>query len=94
MYVLLKAEDDTSCAKCCKTRNIIERIFVSIPEFSQKIEVCYEDVYSADNIKKFGDLTPPVIIIEDHIIIEGHVPIMKKLARDLYNLIEPNKSRA
>jgi len=66
-------------------------MFASIPEFKQRIEVSYEDVYSIDTIKKYGDLTPPAIIIEDHIIIEGHVPIMKKLARDLNKLIEPAK---
>ncbi|MFX0138521.1 MAG: thioredoxin family protein [Candidatus Hodarchaeota archaeon] len=91
MHVLLKAEEDTYCAKCCKTMNIIERIFASIPEFKEKIEVSYEDVYSIDNIKKYGDLTPPAIIIEERILTEGHVPIMKKLARDLYKLIEPAK---
>lgn len=92
--MLLKSEEETYCAKCCKTRNIIERIFKSIPEFKQKIEVIYEDVYSVDNINKYGDLIPPVIIIEDRILTEGHVPIMKKLARDLYELIESTKSVA
>ena len=58
------------------------------------MEVSYEDVYSIDNIKKYGDLTPPAIIIQDHILTEGHVPIIKKLARDLYKLIEPAKLNA
>ncbi|MFX1303621.1 MAG: hypothetical protein ACFE9X_09710 [Promethearchaeota archaeon] len=89
MHVLLKGEEENYCAKCCKTVNIIERIFASIPEFKEKFDVSYEDVYSPDNIKIYGDLTPPVIIINEHILTEGHVPIMKKLARDLYKLIEP-----
>ncbi len=87
---MLKSEEDT-CAKCCKTRNIIERLFNSIPDFQDKIEISYEDVYSDDNIKLYGDLIPPVIIIKDRILTEGHVPIMKKLAIDLYNLIDPAK---
>lgn len=63
-------------------------MFTSIPEFQDKIEISYEDVYSEKTIKQYGDLIPPVIIIEDRILTEGHVPIMKKLAIDLYNLIE------
>jgi len=91
MHVLLKTEEENYCAKCCKTMNIIERIFASIPEFKEKIEVSYEDIYSSDSIKNFGDLTPPAIIIDDHVLTEGHVPIMKKLAQDLFKLIEPSK---
>lgn len=94
IHVLLKSEEENYCAKCCKTINIIERIFDSTPEFKQNIEVSYEDINSTDNIKKFGDLIPPAIIIEDRILIEGHVPIMKKLARDLYQLIKSTKSNA
>ncbi|MFX1389094.1 MAG: hypothetical protein ACFE9Z_03410 [Promethearchaeota archaeon] len=88
IHVLLKNEEENYCAKCCKTRNIIERIFTAIPEFKQKFEISYEDIYSEDNVKKFGTLIPPVIILGDHILTEGHVPIMKKLARDLYKSIE------
>ncbi|NVM35063.1 MAG: hypothetical protein HWN81_05675 [Candidatus Lokiarchaeota archaeon] len=62
-----------------------------MPEFKQKIKVSYEDIYSSENINKFGNLIPPVIIFEDRILIEGHVPIMKKLARDLSKLMEPTK---
>ncbi|MFX0038805.1 MAG: hypothetical protein ACFFCY_11575 [Promethearchaeota archaeon] len=88
---MLKSEEENYCAKCCKTMNIIERIFASIPEFKEKIEVSYEDIYLNDNIKKYGELTPPAIVIANQILTEGHVPIMKKLARDLFNLIEPTK---
>ncbi len=52
----------------------------------------YEDVNSQDIIEKFGTFIPPTIIIEGHIITEGHVPIMKKLALELYRLIEPTRS--
>jgi hypothetical protein len=91
MHVLLKSEEENYCAKCCKTMNIIERMFASIPEFKEKIEVIYEDIYLKDTINKYGNLTPPAIIVADHILMEGHVPIMKKLARDLFNLLEPTK---
>jgi hypothetical protein len=88
LHVLLKSEEENYCAKCCKTVNIIERMFESIADFKEKIEVSYEDVYSDDSIKKYGELTPPTIIMEDHFLTEGHVPIMKKLARDLFSAIE------
>ncbi len=91
MHVLLKSEEENYCAKCCKTMNIIDRMFSSIPEFEQKIEVSYEDVYLSDSIKKYGNLTPPAIIIDDQVLTEGHVPIMKKLARDLFKIIVPAK---
>ncbi len=91
MHVLLKSEEENYCAKCCKTVNIIERMFASIPEFEKKIEVSYEDVYSSDTKKEYGELIPPTIIMEHQILMEGHVPIIKKLARDLFRLIEAAK---
>lgn len=68
-------------------------MFASIPEFKEKLGVSYEDVYSELNIKRYGDLIPPVIIIEDRILTEGHLPIIKKLALELFNLIESSKSK-
>ncbi|MFX1575192.1 MAG: thioredoxin family protein [Promethearchaeota archaeon] len=94
MHVLLKNDEENFCAKCCKTRNIIERIFETVTEFKQKIDVSYEDINSPDSIKNFGILTPPAIIFEGHILTEGHVPIMKKLALELHNLIGLSKSKA
>jgi hypothetical protein len=64
-------------------------MFASVPEFKAKFDVSYEDIYSPENIEKFGDLIPPVISINNQILTEGHVPIMKKLARDLFHLITP-----
>ncbi|MFX0007720.1 MAG: hypothetical protein ACFFA7_13465 [Promethearchaeota archaeon] len=87
----MKSEEENYCAKCCKTMNIIERMFSSIPEFKEKIEVSYEDIYLTENVKKYGNLTPPAIIINNQTLTEGHVPIMKKLARDLLNLIDLTK---
>jgi hypothetical protein len=89
MHVLLKNEEENYCAKCCKTVNIIERMFASIPEFKEKIEVSYEDVNSSDTKKKFGVLIPPAILFQDQILTEGHVPIIKKLAYDLFRLMKP-----
>ncbi len=88
IYVILKNEGDASCAKCCKTKTIVERLFTEIPEFKQKIDVCFEDIDKIDVKHKYGAVNPPAIIIQKRILFEGHVPIMKKLARELYQLIE------
>lgn len=72
--------------------NIIDRMFSSIPEFKEKIEISYEDVYSSETIERFGELTPPAIIIGEQLLTEGHVPIMKKLASELFKMIEPTKT--
>ncbi|MFX1457362.1 MAG: hypothetical protein ACFFDB_18505 [Promethearchaeota archaeon] len=68
--------------------NIIERMFNSVSEFKEKIEISYEDVYSADVKKRYGNLDPPAIFFQNQLLIEGHVPIMKKLAQDLFRLIK------
>ncbi|MFX1374099.1 MAG: hypothetical protein ACFFCE_19790 [Promethearchaeota archaeon] len=88
----MKSEEENFCAKCCKTMNIIDRMFASIPELKEKIEVTYEDVYSSETIEKFGELTPPAIVVGDHLLTEGHVPILKKLASELFKIMEPAKS--
>jgi len=56
--------------------------------------VSYEDINSQESIKKFGVLLPPAIVFEDHILTEGHVPIMKKLALELYKIVGLSKSKA
>ncbi|MFW9822586.1 MAG: hypothetical protein ACFFE4_06610 [Candidatus Thorarchaeota archaeon] len=68
--------------------NIIERMFDSIPDFKEKIKISYEDIYSVDAKKRYGDLNPPAIFFQNKLLTEGHVPIMKKLAQDLFRLIK------
>ena len=87
VHVLIKNEEENYCAKCCKTRNVIEQMFNAIPEFYEKIDISFDNIELAENIEKFGNLTPPAIFINDVIFSEGHVPIMKKLARELNKII-------
>ena len=55
----------------------------SFPNFRNELEIQYIDVSSDKIIKKYGELTAPVIILNDIIFSEGHVPIIKKLCRKI-----------
>jgi len=55
----------------------------SFPNFKNELEIQYIDVSSDKIIKKYGELTAPVIILNDIIFSEGHVPIIKKLCRKI-----------
>ena len=88
IQVLLKDEEENYCAKCCKTRNVVERLMEEIPMIRHKTRIIYENISSNEIIQKYGTLTPPVIIINDKIYSEGHVPILKKLAVSLIELLD------
>ncbi len=55
----------------------------SFPNFKNELEIQYIDVSSDKIIKKYGELTAPVVILNDIIFSEGHVPIIKKLCRKI-----------
>ena len=55
----------------------------SFPNFINELEIQYIDVSSDKIIKKYGELTAPVVILNDIIFSEGHVPIIKKLCRKI-----------
>ncbi|MFX1589547.1 MAG: hypothetical protein ACFFC1_15445 [Promethearchaeota archaeon] len=80
---ILIIEEENFCAKCCKTVNVIDKMMETIPGLKDKVEILYSDLNSQENLKKYSELTPPVIMINDVIFSEGHVPIIKKLARTL-----------
>lgn len=80
---ILIIEEENFCAKCCKTVNVIEKMMETIPVLKDKVEVSYSDLNSQENLQKYGELTPPIIMINGVIFSEGHVPIIKKLARRL-----------
>ena len=88
VHVLLNNEEYNYCAKCCKTRNVIEQMIRTLPDLNQKIEVSFEDIEASENIKKYGDLLAPAIVINRTLFSQGHVPIIKKLARELYSMMD------
>ncbi len=55
----------------------------SFPNFRDELEIQYIDVSSDKIIKKYGELTAPVVILNDFVFSEGHVPIIKKLCRKI-----------
>jgi len=81
--ILIIEEEGDFCAKCCKTVNVIDKLMDNIPELKDKVDISYYDLYSKEKVQKYGTLSPPVIIINDVIFSEGHVPILKKLAKNL-----------
>ena len=81
--ILIIEEEGDFCAKCCKTVNVIDKMMETIPELKKNVDVSYRDLKSNENLQKYGELTPPVIMINNVIFSEGHVPIIKKLARNL-----------
>ncbi|MFX1310903.1 MAG: thioredoxin family protein [Promethearchaeota archaeon] len=87
LQVLLK-EEENYCAKCCKTRQVIERMIDAIPVFKEKVDIEYENIELKENIEKYGNLTPPVVIINGIIFSEGQVPIIKKLSSELFKLVK------
>jgi hypothetical protein len=55
----------------------------AFPNFRNELDIQYSDVSSEKIIKKYGELTAPVVILNDIIFSEGHVPIIKKLCREI-----------
>jgi hypothetical protein len=84
---VLVIENETVCAKCCKTVQLIDRMMEELPELKKNINLTYHDLNSQDVTNKFGKLEGPVILINHIIFSEGHVPIMKKLVKSLQDNI-------
>ena len=55
----------------------------AFPDFRNELDIQFSDVSSDKIIKKYGELTAPVVILNDIIFSEGHVPIIKKLCRKI-----------
>jgi len=87
LEVLLK-EEENYCAKCCKTRQVIERMVKEVPILKEKVDIEYENIELEENVKKYGKLTPPVVIINGLIFSEGQIPIIKKLSSELFKLVK------
>jgi hypothetical protein len=57
----------------------------TFPDFKEKLEIQYLDISSDIILKKYGELTAPVVLLNEIIFSEGHVPIIKKLCRKIMN---------
>ena len=48
----------------------------AFPDFKENIEIQYKNIESREIIERYGKLTAPVVILNDIIFSEGHVPII------------------
>ena len=60
----------------------------AFPEFKEHIEIRYKNIDSDEIIDRYGKLTAPVVILNDSIFSEGHVPIIKRLCRQILDSIK------
>ncbi len=76
------------CAKCCKTISVIDRMVDAFPEFGDQVEVQYTEDSPNEAENKYRDFQRPVIFINDAIFSHGHVPIIKKLSREVIGILK------
>ncbi|MHA1293087.1 MAG: thioredoxin family protein [Promethearchaeota archaeon] len=86
VQVLIEKNKENQCAKCCKTIQVVERMMETISELKNNVIIAYKNISSEEIFEKYGELEVPVIIINDKIFSQGHVPIIKKLSRKLVEL--------
>jgi len=87
IFIAITEDPENTCAKCCKTKQVINRMTEDIPILKEKFKFIYKDIDSKDIVEKFGNLKSPAILINNTIYSQGHVPIMKKLSRELLKII-------
>lgn len=88
VQIILKGSEEDYCDKCRKTKQVIEKMFEVFPDFKEEVEILYKDVKSKEIIKKYGELKTPVVIVNDTIFSEGHVPIIKKLRSTILEFLK------
>lgn len=88
IHVLIKEEQENVCAKCCKTVRVMERMMETFPEFKENVQIMYQDIESKEVVETRGALEPPAIILNGITYSQGHVPILKKLSRDILFLLK------
>jgi len=87
VQILIKDDPENICAKCCKTTQVIDRMMEEITEFNDKVEIIYIDTNSKEDIEKYQSLERPAVIINGKVFSEGHIPIIKKLSRELFKIL-------
>jgi len=59
-----------------------------IPILKEKIDIEYENIELEENSKKYGKLSPPIVLINGTIFSEGQIPIIKKLSSELFKVVK------
>ncbi len=88
IQVFITENDQTKCAKCCKTINVIDRMVDAFPEFTDRVNIQYTEDSLNESEKRYPDLPRPVVVINDSIFSQFHVPIIKKLSREVKGLLK------
>lgn len=67
---------------------VIDRMMDTVTVLKDKIEIIYKDVLSIDAIENYGNIEPPAIFINGVLFSQGHVPIIKKLGKELLEMMK------
>ena len=87
IQVFTMEDNQTYCAKCCKTINVINRMVDAFPEFVDQVDVQYKEDSPIEAENEYREFQRPVVVINNTIYSHGHVPIIKKLSREVINLL-------
>ena len=88
IQVFIIENDPNKCAKCCKTINVIDRMVKAFPEFGDQVEVQYTEDSPNEAENEYRDFQRPVVVINDTIFSYGHVPIIKKMSREVIGILK------
>jgi hypothetical protein len=85
--VFIIENDPNKCAKCCKTINVIDRMIDAFPEFGDRVDVQYTEDSPDESKNEYREFQRPVVVINNTIFSHGHVPIIKKMSREVISLL-------
>ena len=65
----------------------MNRMMETFPEFKDNVEIQITEDSIDESEIEYKDLNRPVVLINNTIFSHGHVPIIKKLSRDIMSII-------
>ncbi|MFX1277336.1 MAG: hypothetical protein ACFFBP_12895 [Promethearchaeota archaeon] len=86
--VFINEDKLNECAKCNKTIQVINRMIEALPDFRDNIEIQYKYKSPEDLETDHANIERPAVIINDSIFSQGHVPIIKKLCKEVIELLK------
>ena len=88
IQVFIMENNELQCAKCCKTINVIDRMVDAFPEFGDQVDIRFIEDSPNEAENEHRDFQRPVIVINGTIFSHGHVPIIKKLSREVIGILK------
>ena len=86
--ICINENEPNQCAKCNKTIQVVDRMIEALPDFKDNIELQYISNSAEELETEYGKFERPAVIINDSIFSQGHVPIIKKLCREVLELLK------